>query len=374
MSVLTFCRLADPFGGPLATIADYTQLDYVLNCTPGAVGVLELTLDTSFDPSLLRRDGRIGVWRSLNGQPPYLDNNAIYLIETVTFRSGSTFVRAYHATGLMSRRIVAYYAGSAYADKSAAPADDQIKAFWRENAGALIAAATRDGVDTQADISAYVSTQADLSAGASIAKAAARRVLLDVARELSEASETAGTYLTFEIIAPTETTLELRTYTGQRGIDHTADSGNPVILSEARGNLENAALTIDWHDEATFTDAGGAGEKIDRKIQTAFDATRAAVSPFGRIERFVDMSNIDTDAALADEADAALEAARPWTVFTGDLIETPATTRGVQFDLGDIVTVEDPRSGQQFDCRLDVIHETIGGGVRRVQVVLRSVA
>ena len=60
MSVLTFCRLADPFGEHLATIADYTQLDYVLNCTPGAVGVFELTLNTSFDTSLVQRDGRIG--------------------------------------------------------------------------------------------------------------------------------------------------------------------------------------------------------------------------------------------------------------------------------------------------------------------------
>lgn len=373
MSVLTVCRLADPFGQHLATIADYTQFDYVLNCSPGAVGVLELTLDSAFDTSLLRRDGRIGVWRALNGQPPYLDNGAIYLIETVAYRSGSTFVRAYHATGLLARRIVAYYAGSSYADKAAAPADDQIKAFWRENAGASIVAAVRDGVETQADLSAYVSVQADLGQGASIAKAAARRVLLDVARELCDASDTAGTYLTCEIIAPTESTLELRTYTGQRGVDHTVNSADPVILSESRGNLENATLTIDYHDEATFTDAGGAGERIDRRIQTAFSAARAAVSPFGRIERFVDMSNIDTDAALADEADAALEAARPLTTFTADLIETPATTRGVQFDLGDIVTAEHPRTRQLFDCRLDVIHETIGGGVRRVQVVLRSV-
>ena len=60
MSVLTVCRLADPFGQHLATIADYTQLDYVLNCSPGAVGVLELTLDSAFDTSPAARQ-RIGV-------------------------------------------------------------------------------------------------------------------------------------------------------------------------------------------------------------------------------------------------------------------------------------------------------------------------
>ena len=71
------------------------------------------------------------MWRSLNGQAPYLDNDAIYLIEAITFRSGSTFVRAYHATGLLARRIVAYYAGSSYADKAAAPADDLSKNPYR---------------------------------------------------------------------------------------------------------------------------------------------------------------------------------------------------------------------------------------------------
>ena len=54
--------------------------------------------------------------------------------------------------------------------------------------------------------------------------------------------------------------------------------------------------------------------------------------------RFVD------ELFVMDEADAALEAARPTIVFTGDLIETPSCTRGVQFDLGDIVTAEDPRT------------------------------
>ena len=59
MGVLTFCRLADPFGEHLATIADHTQLDYVLNCSP-RVGVLELTLDIVRYQLIARRDGRIG--------------------------------------------------------------------------------------------------------------------------------------------------------------------------------------------------------------------------------------------------------------------------------------------------------------------------
>lgn len=372
MTVFTTCRLADPYGEPLATIADYISLDYTLTCVPGAVGVLELELPVSFNAAMLRRDGRIGVWRSLNGRAPTLDNNAIYLIESVTYRSDALFVRAYHATGLLARRIIAYDAGSTYADKAATAADNLIKTFWKENAGASIVGADRDGSEMQANIAAYVTTQANTSAAASIAKAAARRPLLEVARELCEASATAGTYLTFEIMAPTESTLELRTYTGQRGVDHTADSADPVILAEQRGNLEHAELTIDYHDEATFTIAGGAGEKADRLIATALDTTRIATSPFGRIEKFVDSSNTDTAAALQHEADSALDAARPTITFTADLIETPATTRGIHFDLGDLVTAESPRGNQQYDCRIDSVRETISGGTRRASVALRS--
>jgi hypothetical protein len=83
--------------------------------------------------------------------------------------------------------------------RAATFADNLIKTLWAENAGASISSADRDGVETQADISAYVTVQANLSLGGSVAKAMARRNLLDVCQELAEASTTAGTYLTFEI-------------------------------------------------------------------------------------------------------------------------------------------------------------------------------
>ncbi len=370
MSVFTTFRLADANGNHLIEIANYASYTYVLNCSPGQVGVLELELPGSFDNTLLYRDGRIGPWRSISGGTPYHDNGAIYLIETITYSATATRVRAYHATGLMDRRIIAYAAGSAYASKAATNADNLIKTFWKENAGASISSADRDGVETQADISAFVATQANLSLGASVAKAAARRQLLAVAQELCEASSTAGTYLTFEIIAPTESTLELRTYTTQRGVDHRASTGQPIILREQAGVLENASLTIDYHDEVTFVVAGGQGEGTARLIATALDTVRMGVSPFGRIETFADMSNVNSAAGLQDDADSGLRNGRPIITFTGDLVETPALTRGIQFDLGDMVTAEDPQSSNQYDVRLDMVQVSSSGPSR---IALRSV-
>ncbi len=373
MSIFTTFRLADALGTHLIEIANYHSYNYVLNCAPGNVGVLELELPRSFNTSFLMRDGRIAPMRAISGRPPYLDNGAIYQIETLRFKSTYTFIRASHATGLLDRRIIAYAAGSTYAKKAAGPADNLIKTFWAENAGASIVGADRDGVETQADISAYVTTQANLGTGASVAKAAARRRLLAVAQELAEASTTAGTYMTFEIIAPTESTLELRTYTTQRGVDRRASSSNSVIFREQAGVLENAQLEIDWRNEKTFVVAGGQGEGTARLIATALDTTRMGVSPFGRNEDFVDMSNVNDATELQDDADTGLRYGRPIITFTGDLIETPALTRGIQFDLGDMATAEDPQTRQQYDVRLDMVHESMDSSGRKTQIALRSV-
>lgn len=367
-------RLADPYGTHLTTISQFVDdgygaaLDYTLNV--GQPGTLSFAVPASFDASLFMADGRVGMWRSINGRPPALDGGAIWLIRRFEFSDDYTRITAIHANHLLWRRIAAYASGTSYTSKSAAAADDQIKTIANENFGSSISAADRDGAETQADVNAYLSVQASLGLGASIAKAFARRKIGDVIQELCQASTTAGTYLSAEIVAPTESTLELRTYATQRGVDHRATSGQPVILSPERGNLENARLVVDHTEEATFIVVGGQGEGANRLIATASDSTRMGLSPFGRIERFVDMSNVSDATQLQDEADAALRNARPRITLTGDLVETPGTTRGIHFDLGDIVTVA--FCGKQYDCRLDVIHETVSQGRRRSQVQLRS--
>jgi hypothetical protein len=383
MAVFTTLRFADSFGNALTEVATYgapdagggggAALDVTLNCSPGAVGVLECTLPLSFNPSFLLEDGRIGVWRAINGRPPYLDNGAIFQIRYIDFGPSSIFVRAFHATNILNRRIIAYPAGSTYTSKGPDFADDLIKEYANQQLLAGIVGADRDGVETYADVSAYLTKQLDLSQGATISKSAARRRLLDAATDLAQASTTAGTYLTFEIIAPTESTLELRTYAVQRGVDRRVGTANPVILSPLRGNLTDAHLVIDYTESASFIVAGGQGEETERLIGTAFDSVRAGGSAFGRIERFRDATNVSSQAAIDDEADTQLRASRPLILFTGELVETPALTRGIDFDLGDIVTAEHPQSGQQFDVRLDMIRETITTGGRRIACGLRSV-
>lgn len=365
MTVMYSCRIADAFGTPLDEVANFVDnpagggaaLDYAINI--GGIGALSLTLPASYPTANLLLDGRIGVWRSVNGRPPALDGQAIFLIRKWRYTAETITVTAYHANSLLKRRIIAYYTGSAYTLKAAAAAGNQIKAFARENLGSLVNS-VRIGAETQADISAYLAIAANLGDGVSIAAQDAYANLYDLIVAISNASTQAGTYMTAEIVAPTERTLELRTYATVRGQDHRATSTQPVILSEDTGSLTGCVLEVDRSNEVTYAICAGSGPGTSRITATSIDTTRMAESPLNRIEVFGDYTNINNQAVLQDKADALVRAGRPRIEFTAEVVDTEAYTRGIDYDVGDLVTAA--FQGQQYDCRLDVIGVTVGGG------------
>jgi len=219
----------------------------------------------------------------------------------------------------------------------------------------------RDSVNfTQVDISATVSVQADTGAAPQVWESWYWQTCGDAIRLLCDSSMTSGTYLTAEIVAPTESTLELQTFTGQRGIDRRFSTGSGLLFTEARGNLANALLTVDATEEVTVAVAGGATRDSSTSLYAAVDATRIAESPLGRIEAFVDSNSVDAQQIQGD-ADARVRAGRPVIVAVGDLQETDQCVRGIHYNYGDLVTVD--VVGVQYDMRLDVLDVTLTGGV-----------
>lgn len=366
MNIVYSCRIADALGTPLDEVSDFVNnpdgggaaLDYALNV--GGIGALSLTVPASYPNENLLLDGRIGVWRSINGRPPTLDGDAIFLIRKWRYTNEVTTVTAYHANSLLKRRIIAYFTGTSYTLKAAVAAGNQIKAFASQNLGSGIVGADRIGVETQADLSTLLSIQSNLGDGASIAAQDSYANLYDLIKAITDASTQAGTYMAAEIIAPTDRTLQLRTYAGQRGINHLVSSGQPVILSEDTGSLTNCVLEIDRSQEVTFAICAGTGPGTSRITATSVDTARMGESPFNRIEAFGDYTNISDPAVLQDKADALVRAGRPRTEFTADIVETDALTRGIDYDLGDLVTAS--FRGNQYSCRLDVIGVTVGSG------------
>lgn len=362
----TTIRVTDASGVFLFETAQFLEigaspgLRYVLSC--GLVGALTVTLPPEFN-SMLLKDGRIHVMRSVNGAPAQREGGSCFLIRKWQFADNYTIVTALHANHLLWRRHVLY----TYVDSSSesGPEDDMAKAvFSHNNITDGFFTPARQGGTTQFDLASYITVAANLGAGPTSAKRMGWMNVGDMIREMCNDATLSGTYLTAEIVCPTESTLELRTYTAQRGVDRRFSGGNGLLFTESRGNLAGAILTVDATEEITHALAGGPQRDLGGDIQYAQDTTRMGQSPFGRIETFVD-SQADTATGLLNDATAAVRAGRPVVGATAELQETDQCIRGVHFDYGDYVTVE--VQGVQYNMRLDVLSIALVGATETTQ-------
>lgn len=361
-------HVATPTGVKLAIIRDFVAADGAaldqVRLVNG-IGSLVLVVPVAAYPrSFFAKDARIYLYRSDDGAAPVLEAETWYLVRRVAriSRGGRRYyrIRAYDLNHLLKRRIVAYAAGSSQSSKSGA-ADNLMKDVVDEN----FVSAT----DTARNISG-LTIQSDQSLGASIAKAFARRNVLTVMQELAAASDKAGTYLAFDVVATSETTFEFRTYTGQRGIDHGSTSGDPILLGPQFGSLANVERVVDWSEEATVVYAGGQDIGAAREMASASDSTLIGESPFGRIEEFYSAIQAASAAALQDDADARLRERRPRRSFTADFVNTPGAPYGQRVNFGDTVVCS--VDGEQIDCRVEKVSITVGAGQRTINIQLRS--
>ena len=347
----TWLRIADPFGVDLLEYGDFVSLSYARSLND--FSPLRLALPTSFDRTLLRKDGRIQVWRQATDGPITLDTETVWFIRRwrdTSSQDGTKLleVTAYSASYLLASRIIAYTAGSAQAVK-AAPADNMMKAIVRENLGASAGAGR--------NISAYLSVQADLSLGVSLSKAFSRRNVLTVLQDISEQAATAGTPVYFDIVAPTPTTLEFRTYATVRGTDRGLSSASPLILSEDRGSLSGVELDDDATEEVTYAYGRGDGIQENAVIATASDAARIGSSPFGRRERLQDAGNTVSATVVLAYAQKALEEGLPRRTFRAAIVDTPSAAYGRHWFWGDVVAAE--HDGITRNCTVEKIQITL---------------
>lgn len=314
-------------------------------------------------------DTRLAVYRKPDGGPWRLLGDTIWFVRKadLTFAEDGTeqiLITAYDANHIITRRIVAYDAGSSQADKTA-EADAMIKAIMRENFGSL-------ATDTDRDISAYLAIDADLPAGTtpSISKAFSRRPVLGTIQEIAQAAFVAdGTYIAFDIVASNPEQLAFRTFIGQRGRDRRWPN-YWKILAPNQGNLANSQRSDDYTTEATFVYAGGQGEGTSRLIATASDPVRINQSPFGRIEVWKDARNTETATALQDEADAFLRERRPRQTFAAKVVDGFGATFGLDYQFGDYISAD--VGGTLLECRLDAFKISISDAGESVDINLRA--
>lgn len=331
--------LCDPEGIRLDCLDYVTEYEYVL--AANGVNTARVRLPSTFDRSKIRLDDILEIWRGSG--PGTLKCDFWGFLRAWAFGdiNGMEYTELIFRADLLERRVVEDYAGSAQAEMTD-QADDMIKAIATDQLGA----------DTDADrdltsVGGGFTVSAALADGVSITKAFAYANVLAIAQELAGISTQQGTSVYFDVVpvSPSSVTgklaFRLDTYTGQRGMDRTADSDNPAFVGPAWGNLNNGRVEYDYQYEINFVYVLGQGEGEVREVVEVSDTDRIEASIWNRREGIKDARNIeygDAD-ALTAEGYAALNLNKPKFRFSGDIIETDAFRYGIDWSFGDLVSV-----------------------------------
>lgn len=340
-----------PTGLILQEALPLSVVDYVRK--ENDIGVLSVRVVPKFPLGYFRRDGQIEVWRKTGGIE-YLDTETAWFVRKIRYATtdqgeDEIELMAYDANVIVSDRNIAYDKGTSYTDKLGY-ADDLMKDIVRENYGTSV-------LDTARDLSARLAVQADRSEGAIVGDTVARKPVMDVLKNFSDASDELGVRILFDTVWTGPGQFEFRTYKDRRGEDHSIDSAKPVRVSRELGNLSGPEILVDYSEEINYVYAGGKGDEEWRLTAEASDAARIGASPFARREGWAEYSNEEDPVRLAKMANAELAKGRPRILFNGMLLDTPATSYGIHYRWGDLVTAI--YKGYKFDCRIDAVHVRI---------------
>jgi hypothetical protein len=345
--------VTDHLGERLASLETFETLTWLR--TVNSVGGFTLIASPGSAPSgvtsLYGLDRRLQIWRAPTGGT--LRNIFTgFMRRPVRSYEGARetiTIRGWDHNHLLTRRTIGGAAGSSLTQKSDF-ADDMMKDFVDEWLGS--AAAADDDITGLG-----LSIQSDSSAGPSVDIRAAHKSLLEALRKTSDASVEAGTPVFFDIVNPTPSTFEFRTYIGQRGTDRTTGSARIVFAPEF-GNLSDPKFSVDRMDEYTSVIVGGAGVGEARAFEQITDDTRATQSAFNRIVRFIDARS-GSSSSLTSEGEAALRQGTPIRSFSGDILDTPANQYQVDWDFGDKIVAS--WAGQTLNVEI----RALAGAIQR---------
>lgn len=341
--------------GDRVTLLD-PAVKFSFNKIVNGVGTCIVSLPETFNLELLGIDYKIEVWRSPEeGQALRLENAyLIRRIEIATNASAMTTRTLYGNDGndLLNRRIVAWAAGSAQAEKTDF-IDDMMKAIVRENLGAL--SGNDPGGYSRAFPAAFFSVAPDVGLGGSITKAFAYRNVLSILQDLSEISRIAVSDQVYFWIAPANVTDYIfRTFIDQVGQDRRFPGGtNPTTFSLELGNVQIPNLEDDYDQEQNAVYGAGQGAGAARTIAIAHDIPGMNRSIWGRREGFRDARHEATVAGVASEAWASLSEHRPKRRFSTELTSIEGSRYGIDWDFGDRVSVT--YADTQFDGMIKAV-------------------
>jgi hypothetical protein len=151
------------------------------------------------------------------------------------------------------------------------------------------------------------------------------------------------------------------------GADRTSSSDTPVVFSVAFGNVDSTKYALDNKPLVTVAYAGGAGENEGRLIQ-AVNRDDTITAGWARRESWLDCGNIEYLDDLVNEAKYRMKGSIAAETLTGDIAATGPFVYGVDWDLGDTVTVQSRALGIERDSQITEVVETFEGGKHDVNI------
>jgi hypothetical protein len=340
--------ISDDHGKRVAPLSDVLTINYTNIAND--VGAFSLTFPASRPLMFYRPDFIAEIWRRpISGGSFKLDfAGLIRGREQAMDENGNETVTVWGTcpNELLSRRIVAYYAGTAYTDKTDY-ADDMMLEIVRENFGT----SSTDTDRSWAGLGFKIAS--NISAAPSISKGFSWRRVINVLQDICDAATTNGTRLFF-IVKPYEyeagrLSFMFTTATEQLGTERN------LIASPHNGTLSSPYYSEDFGDERTYIYAGGSNQGTDRTIATATDAFRLTRSAWNRREAFADARGEET-AAVTATAQAELAASVPVARIGGVITDTPFSRYGVDWNYGDSMIID--YAGIQADAIVNGINVT----------------
>jgi hypothetical protein len=316
------------------------------------VGGFRMILKSDFDVSLIEPDHIIQFWRQAKGgEELHMMSGLCRKWGWFEDRNGEDkfFVDGVDQNDLIDRRIIAYAVGEDEADQTSF-SDDLMKVIVRENMGDL--APVDEAGRPRAYDPNYFSVMAFVTEGVAVTRSFAWRYVLPVIQEIAQSSRDLGAPLFFDMVpSATPAVFEFQTFIPYLGVDRSMSSAVPVIFSKEMENLGSPRWEEDWFDERNYVYGGGQGEKNNRIIDPEDDVWRMHKSIWNRRECFQDAREEETQQGVANKAFERMQKERPVVRFDADLLDTPNTRFGTDWNYGDNITAR--YRGREFSGMVD---------------------
>lgn len=398
--------LLDDVGQRICLLQNYSYFSYSRSLL--GYGTLLIGLPYEYFKSqvfpVFAPDRRVDVWRSPGDEFP-MRREGTYLLRLPKIYTRKTDnMRMISFTGrdptdLLSRRFVIQAAGSTITRKTDA-VDDMMKAIVREQMQWGTALNFSGAIDNdRAFPLGQFTVQSDLGLGPSVSAAFADRNVLDVLKELKQASfqlnqsNLANRRIYFDVVPYDLGSVLLYILDEATGESILDEAGDPLVdeasllvasvgfqfqtFSDLRGqdrteqlefsvennNLEEPYYTQNYLEEVNAVIVKGFGRGDSRVSVWVEDTARIHASRWNRIESFKDGSQEPDQTKLEDVGYPELYNGIPKEELSAVFLnvpespDTPRSLYGLDWDFGDLVRVS--YAGKQFNCEIVIVYVAI---------------